>query len=209
MKRRIVLIPLVLSLAFACVSCSRLSPQKKVELEDMMHRAVLLLDAEDERYVSSLMLHGGGYLIVYDNSLTWPEEKDFDYNIITIEDGEIVAKEYLFYEDYVPIFYDQEGAYSVFIEYDGYAGTDYLVYVAPNMNYGRSFKTTPDRDYVPYDTLKTKPLFIQDENYQKNCPVWIFDLDRSTITENYELHYGDFVLTGKDLLSFSWNPPSD
>jgi hypothetical protein len=77
------------------------------------------------------------------------------------------------------------------------------------MNYGRTFETTPDKDYVPYDNLNTEPLIIQDKDYQGNCPVWIFDLSAESVDENYELHYGDYVLTGKDLMSGSWTPPSD
>lgn len=209
-KKRILAAFLILAM-LSCTACSKLSPQRQAELELQMQTFIHQYET-DEQYVSRLMLHAGGYLVVSDVTEDWFECKEFSYDLLSIFDGEIDSEEEVFRQnDAVDIFYMKEegNSFSSFVVYKGYIGTDYLIFVTPDMHYGWTYETSPDRDYVPYDTLNTKPLMIQDEEYQSNCPVWIFDLAAASINEKYELHYGDYVLTGKDLMSRSWDPPED
>ena len=211
MRKRILLFVLFLAMMICCVSCSKLTPQQVADLELTMQSAVHGYQME-ENFIAKLMLHGGGYLVVSDATEDWFGEKEFSYDILSIFDGKLDIEEEVFRQkDAVDIFYMQEegSGFSAFLLYKGYKGTDYLVFVTPDMHYGWTYETSPDREYVPYDTLNTKPLMIQDAEYQSNCPVWIFDLAAASVNEKYELHYGDYVLTGKDLMSGSWDPPED
>ena len=220
MKRRSIILVLLLSVLLSLVACAKPAPQQQAsfsktatqrqpELEQLMDKVMQKMQEECEPYVSHLKLHGGGYLVVFDITQDWFDSKSFSYNLYTIKDGELDVEEEIFRQNnsIVIFYYDLTGGFSVFVPYEGFKGTDYLVYVCPDMSFGRTFETTPDRDYVPFDTLDTKPLMIQDENYQGNCPVWIFDVPAQSVDESYELHYGDFVLTGSDLMSNSWSPP--
>lgn len=211
MIRRLVLIAFLLFAILACVACAKLNPQQKAKLELQMNTFIHQYET-DEQYISRLMLHAGGYLVVSDATEDWFGSKYFSYNILSIFDGEVDTEGEVFRnKNAVDIFYMKEegSGFSSFVVYKGYKGTDYLVFVTPDMHYGWTYETSPDREYVPYDTLNTKPLMIQDEEYQSNCPVWIFDLAAASVNEKYELHYGDYVLTGNDLVSRSWNPPED
>ena len=211
MSRKSILIVLLLTVTLCCTACSKLTPQQKAEFELQMN-GFMREYQNDEHYVARLMLHGGGYLVVNDVTEDWFVYKDYSYDILSIFDGKLDIKEAVYRSDEsIDIFYmiEEGGGFSEFFVYEGYKGTDYLVFVTPDAHYGWTYETSPDREYVPYDTLNTEPLMIQDEEYQDNCPIWIFDLAASTVTDSYELHYGDYVLTGKNLKSRFWDPPED
>ena len=80
-----------------------------------------------------------------------------------------------------------------------------LICVLPN-------REQTDTDYqhselyglVPTDTLNSSPMEAMKSDWNDGFPTWFFVIEADQITEDYALQYGDFVLTGKDLLTNTW-----
>lgn len=112
-------------------------------------------------------------------------------------------------DDFDYVYYD-----SRFFFLDGRLGRDLFVIVTPAMKY----KLPPYAESLqygiePYDSLSTKPIKVVDDAsaeqytdlWHYGYPVWIFVIPEEKIDDTYELHYGDYVLTGKDIQSGTWS----
>ena len=58
---------------------------------------------------------------------------------------------------------------------------------------------------LPKDTLGTKALRFQQNDWHNGYPLWIFAIPLDQIDESYELCFGDYVLTGNDILNHTWH----
>lgn len=93
--------------------------------------------------------------------------------------------------------------YSLAFAWESYNGTDILFYVSPV----EELPTTYDVPYeesswygiTPYDSLGTEPILLCDEDILGGYPNWIFCTTKEDLPEDYELHYGDLVVTYDDL----------
>ena len=81
---------------------------------------------------------------------------------------------------------------------------DYLIFVSHNYLLNEESCTGNYDGAIPIDTLGTKPYGIHDELYHSGFPMWIFDIAEADLTDDYELHFEDYVLTAADLRSKSW-----
>lgn len=81
---------------------------------------------------------------------------------------------------------------------------DYLIFVSHNYDPDNEFCSRNYDGALPSDTLGTEPYVIQDDRFNNGFPLWIFDLAEAELTDDYELHFEDFVLTAADLRSKSW-----
>ena len=218
MKRykHIVLIVLVVILAAALLIWK--SQPTREQSEQALDAEIQSMRQRKDYLLAYQKLHAGGYLCVLDNS---PEDNPYDfkfitYNILTIKygrpvfdfDGEDVIAAIGANDGLVDIFLEyHRGSNSYFFRYKSYNGTDILIFVMPNVNTGETYEESTEKDWVPYDTLDTDPFYFQDKMHHRNYPVWIFDIPEDSIDESYELHFGDFVLTGMDILSGTWDHP--
>ena len=124
----------------------------------------------------------------------------------------------------VPIFWqsDPDGTQSDAAEYDsnffyidGRLGRDVIVIVTPAREKElTAYSECAEYGVEPYDSLDSVPMKVVDETRGKafnelwhyGYPVWVFAVPYSEIDRSYELHFGDYVLTGKDIRSGTWSP---
>lgn len=87
---------------------------------------------------------------------------------------------------------------------------DYIIVVTPTILYSEKGNSVlpyhvPQKEWdIPFDTLSTVAIEVPGEDTTKGYPAWYFVIPRSEITSDYRLYYGDYVLTGDDLLHFRW-----
>lgn len=127
----------------------------------------------------------------------------------------------------VPIFWkpDTYGTQGVEVEYNpnfanffyinGRLGREVIVIVTPACTEElRPYSECAEFGIEPYDSLNSAPIKILDDTPGKaynelwhyGYPVWVFAVPDSKIDDSYELHFGDYVLTGKDIKSGTWSP---
>ena len=206
MKQGIIVVLLVLALAVGLISCASPDLRNQAEPEHLLDAVVQEMELKDDHYISKMKLHAGGYLLITDES---PKDNPYDFkfimfSIFTIKNGEItVDDEPLFEEDIegsVRIFVENRDASNWLYLYKGYKGTDIILYIMPDFGSGKSFDESSQRSWTPYDNLDSQPFFFQDMKYHDNYPAWIFDIPLDQIKKDYELRYGDYLLTGQEIL---------
>ena len=84
--------------------------------------------------------------------------------------------------------------------------TDVLIMVCPDPWPTGLFEESEYHGLVPADNLDTVPVCVQNAEWRGGFPVWVFDVPYAAVTEDYRLEYAAYVLTGKDILSFTWSP---
>lgn len=106
------------------------------------------------------------------------------------------------------VYYD-----SHFFLLDGEQGRDVVIVVTPPMSRQLSaYSESSWYGITPFDSLDTVPMKVSDERtglhstelWHFGYPVWIFVVPEKDINETYELRYGDYVLTGTDILAGVW-----
>lgn len=179
-----------------------------------------------DRVKATLLLNSGDLLVI---------EEEEDYYWVEIYDGEkyVSTLEYDFTllsmdansgtlrEDLVGTGYNEIPFVSIFYQKDGeqYSTdcanyklwplenpTDVLIMVYPDPWSTGIFEESQYYEFLPTDNLDTVPVCIQDAEWRGGFPVWVFDVPYEDIMEDYRLEYADYVLTGKDILSFNWSP---
>ena len=95
---------------------------------------------------------------------------------------------------------------SFFTELKGYKGSDIVIYVSANRTDDDFYESSEWYKVIPSDSLSNKPLLIHDIDWEHNFPAWIFVVPKDKLDGTYELHYGEYVLTGNDILSGTWTP---
>ena len=80
-----------------------------------------------------------------------------------------------------------------------------LIVVTPNRVIGQSYQESEYYQVEPSDSLNSTPLKVHQEDYMLGDPFWFYVIPIEKITEDYELRYGEFVLTGTDILTNSWS----
>lgn len=188
---------------------------------------------EDQEIRDIIRLHSGNLLVIAQkDAVTQGREqggktvdiwRDFEYLIIPIEqiDAGTIQKEEVFIAGEKSktrdnkLFYDveqylQEGyVHSLCSTYDYWPEndpTDLLIFVTPNYYGLNPFEYTEFYGYEPSDTLGTEPYLLQDEYYWANSgfPIWIFDVPMSELTDDYQLEYYTYSVTGDELLHDTW-----
>jgi len=93
--------------------------------------------------------------------------------------------------------------YSFAFAWKSYNGTDLLFVVSPAgdtpLTYDVPYAESEWFNIVPYDSMGTEPIFLRDDEVTEGYPIWIFCTTVEDLEEDYELHYGDLVLTYDDL----------
>lgn len=99
----------------------------------------------------------------------------------------------------LPIFND----YSLAFAWESYNGTDILFYISPvgevPTSYDVPYAESSWYGITPYDSIGTEPILLCDEDVLDGYPTWIFCTTKEDLPEDYELHYGDQVVTYDDL----------
>lgn len=102
---------------------------------------------------------------------------------------------------------------SRFFTLEGRFGRDVIVIVTPAMKAClSSYVESPQYGLVPYDSLGSTPMKVIDEKsadqypylWHYGYPIWIFAIPETKIGDDYELHFGDYILTGKDIKAGTW-----
>ena len=96
--------------------------------------------------------------------------------------------------------------YSFAFAWRSYAGTDLLFVVSPAGDlpgtYHVPYAESEWNGITPYDSMGTEPILLCDEEVLDGYPTWIFCTTVEDLPEDYELHYGDQVVTYRDLRSW-------
>ena len=121
----------------------------------------------------------------------------------------------------------QDAFSKIFYEEDGYScesfmkkimtpiGTDVVIQITPNIPYYVKippYSETKWYGIVPYDTTGSKIVKLyntpeeRENDMQATYPIWLLTLSYDDIPEDYELHYGDYVLTYEDIKNGTWEP---
>ena len=94
-------------------------------------------------------------------------------------------------------------------------GTDVIILITPNFKGNRNtasilYEESTEYAQTPYDTLNNlfEPIYPTTKYDHSVCkvPMWILVLSYESIPEDYELHYGDYVLTYEDIKNGTWEP---
>ena len=80
---------------------------------------------------------------------------------------------------------------------------DVLIAVGQNYEIDQSYPEAED-GLTPEDTLGTKPLKFQQKSWNNGYPLWVFAIPLEKIDESYALRFGEYVLTGNDILDHTW-----
>ncbi len=105
--------------------------------------------------------------------------------------------------------------FSNFFYINGRLGREVIIVVTPACTKEPApYSECAEFGIEPYDSLNSAPIKILDETTGKaynelwhyGYPVWVFAVPYSEIDRSYELHFGDYVLTGKDIKSGTWSP---
>ena len=93
-------------------------------------------------------------------------------------------------------------------------GTDVVILVTPNYEdvYHKTITYADSNEYgmTPYDTLNSDftPVYATPENKEDDMidgPMWMLALSCDDLPDDYELHYGEFVLTAEDIRNGTWS----
>lgn len=105
--------------------------------------------------------------------------------------------------------------FSNFFYIDGRLGRDVIVIVTPACTEEPTpYSGCAEFGIEPYDSINSVSMKVVDntpgkaynELWHYGYPVWVFAIPYSEIDDSYELHFGDYVLTGKDIKSGTWSP---
>ena len=191
----------------------------------------LLLDAAQDEIGDWTYLPDGGLLVLYDKKGLLEEQYGRPiisegpiYELLQVEagnDGKQIKSEItpLYIpgpaDDVTAIFYDEDwdtnprwiSYLSSFRRLKDSSGKEsmVLIIVIPNSFVGQSY---PESDYYqvePSDSLNSVPMKIYRQEWMGGYPTWVYAISLEKITEDYELRYGEFVLTGTDILTDSWS----
>lgn len=180
----------------------------------------LFLSLHEDDCYGSMPLPGGGILV-----MLAADKEQYDENelylamaLVRLVEGKAVVRgmNYLkLVEGKVPIFYDEDwdtkknpstcpsyesGFMQILPEY----GDAVLIMVFPNRVPGVRFEDSEFNGLKPSDTLGSAPMKIHTPKWNEGYPAWFFLVENKDVDDSYELHYGDFVLTGADIRSQSW-----
>ena len=125
---------------------------------------------------------------------------------------------YGFYD--FPIFYDDVWQYtpSSVTKLETNHGTEAIIFIVPPVEdvsaiYHKAYtENTKFCGIVPYDTMGNEFIAYYPTTAafpQGTYPMWMMILSCEDLPEDYELHYGDFVLTAQDIQKGTWAPPSE
>lgn len=81
---------------------------------------------------------------------------------------------------------------------------DVLIAVGQNHQRGTSYQASTDDKDTPEDSIGTEPLCFRQKTWNEGYPLWFFAVPLDEIDRDYTLRYGNYVLTGDDILSQSW-----
>ena len=99
--------------------------------------------------------------------------------------------------------------YSLAFAWKSYQGTDLLFAVSPAGDlpdtYDVPYAESEWNGITPYDSMGTEPILLCDEEVLDGYPVWIFCTTVEDLPNDYELHYGDLVVTYSDLRAWLSN----
>lgn len=143
-------------------------------------------------------------------------EHEYATAAIQAVNGELQYRAVFFYDDNVQtrIFYREDWEQQQDIEYPSsfqyYQNPendkiDVLIAVGQNYEEQEKYTESDNDKLLPKDTLGTKALRFQQNDWHNGYPLWIFAIPLDQIDESYELCFGDYVLTGNDILNHTWH----
>lgn len=130
-------------------------------------------------------------------------------------DEKMLYTQEIYYVTNVPtvrIFYEEDwqerirNHLSEYVVVEANGKADLLVFVMQNYDLEEktAYPDSPMYGIEPSDTLGTEPLMYHDPGWYQDYPMWIFEIPLDHIDETYALTYGDFVLTGEDIMNHTW-----
>lgn len=182
------------------------------------------IDARQDEIADWMYLPNGGILVLYDVARLIEKESDpvegpF-YRLLQamFVNGKVnVTEQYLFgqIDGCVAIFYDENWTdnldrmtyLSSFRRIKDPLGNEsaVMIVVTPNHSIGIPYQESDFYNIEPSDSLNSEPMKICLEDWELGDPFWFYVVPLENITEDYELRYGNYVLTGADILSGSWS----
>lgn len=191
------------------------NPSAGASSQVTMNKLKKALISGSEKFPAWIQLPSGAFFVFwnrgYDNLFN---EYQLVNAVFQAVDGELQTKIVFLFDDNVQtrIFYREDWEKHSGIVYPSsfqyYTNplndkVDILIAVGQNYEDNQSFSDAED-GLAPEDTLGTKALKYQQKGWNNGYPLWIFAIPLEKIEESYELHFGDYVLTGNDILNHSW-----
>lgn len=220
MKKRFFIIAALFFLLTGCAinagrvkdNSSGFSQKQKDEMFDAARAAIIESNSIDENtLVLEKSLQAGSVLLgtcaSYDNNYKMDDFCRFEL-YIGAHNGE---------NDVwcTPIWSGTQAEYPLFNDYSyafawkSYAGTDLLFVISPAGDYPGTYDApyaeSEWNGITPYDSMGTEPILLCDEEVLDGYPTWIFCTTVEDLPEDYELHYGDQVVTYSDLRAWLSN----
>ena len=202
-----------LLIALLLYGCVKTPPNETVRIsgKPVTEQQIMHMFSKDYAVLDWKPLTIGGALVV----CKAPDSGDMRRFFLFWRDDETAYAQETYFVYNLPlvnIFYDADWqtkhcnylSQYIIVEADGHK--DALIFVMQNFDYEHktAYEASPMYGIKPYDTLGTEPLTVHDPNWYKDYPMWVFDVPMEEIDETYALTYGDWVLTGEDIMNHTW-----
>ena len=179
-------------------------------------------------YRGHCWLPSGGAILFLVTNIT-VDNQDYDITwgcFLDIEQGQLAVSDFLTpskNDNRIPIFRNEDAPntqhitkseseleeyHSFFLWHHGQFGNDAVIFVTPEINMqnqNMKYEDSPFYQVFPYDSLGTEYVELEHPGWLNDCPGWVFVIPEDEITEDYELKYMDYVLTGADLKNNTWS----
>lgn len=184
----------------------------------------IFLEHHKEEIIAYIWLPGGGILMMMETPAeagAEPEAGNIVMYQITAQGrnpnvqelrltGPIAGKVPIFFDEDWRDRYEDENHQIItsydsgFVQMEGQNGDLLLIEVFPNRVRGIPYEDSEFYGIKPEDTFGTKPMEVLTPNWNEGYPAWFFVLEPQSITPDYELRYGAYILTGEDILMRTW-----
>ena len=189
----------------------------KLSTGETMIKLENALRSGNDEFPAWMELPSGAVFVVWDVGYD-DVIKEHQYMTAAIQavNGELKYRMVFFYDDNVQtrIFYREDWEQQKSMEYPSsfqyYQNPDndkidVLIVVGQNYEERQKYTESDGDKLTPEDTLGTKPLCFQQDDWNNGYPLWIFAIPLEQIDESYELRFNDYVLTGHDILNHTWS----
>lgn len=112
----------------------------------------------------------------------------------------------------VTIFYDSDWylwqkIYGSKIEYtDLFEGACAVIYIQPNYDVTeKDYRESEFYGAEPWSNANLSPMLVQTSRWEGGFPTWVYFVPLNQIDADLQVHFGDWVLTGEDILTRSWH----
>ena len=191
------------------------NPSAGASSQVTMNELKKALISGSEKFPAWIQLPSGAFFVFWNRGYD-PTFNEYQIGNVAIQavDGELQYKMVFLYDDNVEtrIFYREDWERQNGIIYPSsfqyYTNplnekVDVLIAVGQNYEIDQSYPEAED-GLTPEDTLGTKPLKYQQKSWNNGYPLWVFAIPLDKVDESYALRFGEYVLTGNDILDHSW-----